>query len=350
MKNIFVITSKHRALDARIYQKQVRSLSKKHNVSFIHSDSNNREIGIYFKRGRSFYKNVLRLIVEQRPDVVMVHDFDLIYRLSISRSKFLKTAIVADIHEDYPLQVRYKPYLKSFIAIPLSRVLALIFPRILSRFDGVLYATDFIHQKYLNKVSSKQMSLRNYPILEEFRLKDGEGDERPVDLVYVGGISMKRGAGHIVELTKAGFKVVCAGPFKDQKSEELFNSMKENPNLEYLGLLPYPEIMPLLKRSKIGLVPLLPTENYLTSTPVKMFEYLAAGAYTLASDFPYWIDIYGGISGLEFLNFDNEAAVRAKVTELLNKSDLNKFEALENQYDWSSEGERLVKFIENLKR
>ena len=47
----------------------------------------------------------------------------------------------------------------------------------------------------------------------------------------------------------------------------------------------------VLNRSRIGLVTLHPTANYLESLPIMMFEYMAAGLPVIASDFPLWRNI-----------------------------------------------------------
>ncbi len=347
---ILVITSKHRADDARIYQKQVKTLSEKYDTSYLHSDKNHLEIGMHVKNGKGFYRRVEQVIKSQNPDVVFVHDPYMIWKLAMNRKRFKNTKIVADIHEDYPIQVLYKPYLKKPIAKFLSFILKIIFPRLLSYYDGVIYATHYIHKKYVGVVKTKQMCLRNYPKIDDFRKIRLSEELRDIDVLYIGSIIFNRGADYIVNLAEnSNFKIICAGPYQSQQARALFSTQKDNPNFQYLGLLPYDDIVPLIYRAKIGLVPLHPTKSYLMGTPLKMFEYLAGGAYTLASNFPYWQELYGKIDGLGFIDFENTDEMIQKIKSLLADPKLNSFQPLHIQYNWNSEGNRLIEFVENLK-
>ncbi len=344
---ILVITSKHRAQDARIYQKQVKSLSERYDVGFIHTDERNQEMDRYEPK-KGFYRRMMKLIRRQRPGLVMLHDLDMILIFGLLRIFFPKTKFVVDIHEDYPLQIQYKPYLKFGSRKVMGALLKRSFPWLLTRFDGVLYATDFIFEKYEKVVKAEQMALRNYPKLQVFRHNTNDA-KREIDLLYIGGISIKRGMDHMATLAKLEtFNVTIAGPVKDAPSMALLEQLKPLRNFKYLGLLPYEEAIALVHRSKIGLVPLHPTENYLTSAPVKMFEYLAGGCHVLASDFPYWIEKYGHLDGLTFVNFANSEHAQAKVQALLTEPALNQFEDLSMAYDWEAESDRLHQFVKKI--
>ncbi|NVK75235.1 MAG: glycosyltransferase [Oceanospirillaceae bacterium] len=315
---------------------------------YLHADKNNQEIGRYVDKEENFYSVLRRVIAEERPSILVVHDFDLIWKIGRDRRKFKGIIVIADIHEDYPLQVKYKPYLNKLVAQVASAFLKAIFTKVLSRFDGVIYATSFIFDKYQPKVSARQVTINNYPIIENFRSTNQA--YRDVDLVYVGGISIKRGADYIARIAQnTPWRMVCAGDFKDAESKLLFEQIGHLSNFEYVGQISHEEVKSLVSRSRIGLVPLHPTENYLTSTPVKLFEYLAGGAYTIASDFPYWQSKFGNIQGLEFIDFNQNTRVYDRIEALLESPNLNEFNPIPSEYHWSAEGEKLLSFIRTLR-
>ncbi|CAA6819272.1 MAG: Glycosyl transferase, partial [uncultured Sulfurovum sp.] len=136
-----------------------------------------------------------------------------------------------------------------------------------------------------------------------------------------------------------------------------FKELEENPHwnrVEFVGKLQRDEVKALLEESKMGLVTLHPTINYIDALPVKMFEYMLAGIPVIASDFPILKDIVKkedcGIcvnpldskaigEAIEYLaRHDGEAEVMGKRGK----------KAVLEQYNWAIEEQKLLKLYKEV--
>src|SRR5690606_13148764 len=79
-----------------------------------------------------------------------------------------------------------------------------------------------------------------------------------------------------------------AGSFSPANLESELSRMEGWGKVRFRGWVGRSEIHDMLGRAKAGLMNLHPTENYIHSLPVKLFEYMAAGLPVIASDFPLW--------------------------------------------------------------
>ena len=116
------------------------------------------------------------------------------------------------------------------------------------------------------------------------------------------------------------------------------------------GFLNRKGVLDILTRSKIGIVTLLPSPNYIDAYPVKMFEYMAAGLAVVASDFPLWREIVTSAEcGINVDPGDPSAIHRAIETLLKDDEQCRKFgengqRAVIEKYNWEQEGNKLVQF------
>jgi len=136
-----------------------------------------------------------------------------------------------------------------------------------------------------------------------------------------------------------------------------FQELEKNPywhRVEFVGKLERDEVKALLEESKMGLVTLHPTINYIDALPVKMFEYMLAGIPVIASDFPILKDIVNkercGIcvnpldsraigEAIEYLaTHDDEAEAMGKRGK----------EAVIEQYNWGVEEQKLLKLYKEV--
>ncbi|VEB45455.1 Capsular glucan synthase [Chromobacterium violaceum] len=121
-----------------------------------------------------------------------------------------------------------------------------------------------------------------------------------------------------------------------------------------LGVLDRKGVAEVLARSKIGLVTLFPTPNYVDALPIKLFEYMAAGMPVIASDFPVWREIVADAGCGVLVDPQDAAAIAAAINELLGDEErMRKLgesgkRAVLSKYSWAAEADKLVALYASL--
>ena len=153
----------------------------------------------------------------------------------------------------------------------------------------LMAATDGVAESYPD---NKTLVVRNFPMVGELgRLEPFSRLLRPRRLVYLGGISEKRG---IVEMVGAAERCLAledagliGGNFETPALEARVRAM---PWLAESSFYSYRRkaLGEVLEQVHGGLVVLHATPNHVHSIPVKMMEYFSVGLPIIASDFPYF--------------------------------------------------------------
>lgn len=365
MKKIAHLTSAHQRFDTRIFIKECCSLSHSYSTFFIVADGLGNEFkdnvkiidaGEFKGRKERMFnapKAILKEALKLDADVFHLHDPELI-PIGLKLKKKGKK-VIFDAHEDLPNQILSKHYLNVYTRKAISFLASIYECYSCSKFDGVIAATPFIRDKFLN-INENTVDINNYPKIEEFEVNSSIFKINN-QICYVGGLAAVRGIEEMVEalpLTKNRTKLKIAGNFEDPILEDFVRLMPGWNNVDFLGYIGRKDIQKTLTESICGLVVLHPTKSYIDALPVKMFEYMAAGIPIIASNFPLWKKIIEDNSCGICVNPLDAKDIALAVDYLMSHNQeaiqmgLNGKKAVYEKYNWKNEEEKLIKFYQNI--
>lgn len=354
-----MLTTGHSSLDDRIFYKQALSLRKKYEDIFVIAPDDKNEyiyegikiIGI--KKPQSLVERfkIVDLLIEKaievKADVYHFHDFEIIYKVGKLKKHVPTCKIVYDVHEHYPDMVSMSHRLPK-LAKPLLTYFVDKSEKYYSRkFDFIITADDAVKERFL-KFNNNVEVIYNF---SEFAIKD-EPVEKQYDVIYQGGITLARGVLQVVRAIKLAkeripdIKMIFVGPFDDPKGENMVNEFIEENNLKenirFIGKVPHNEVESFIRKSKIGVVTLLPLPKYYKNIPIKQFEYMSCGIPVIGSNLPpieKFINSYN--SGIIVNPEKPEEIAQAMVTlleddKLRERLGNNGVKAVTEAYNWSN--------------
>lgn len=361
------LSSAHYMWDARILEKECRSLAKAgHDVTFVvpherDTISNGVKIkGVCKPKNTASMldrwigpvRQIYSIAAHLQADVYHFHDPELIplgFWLSLRGKR-----VIYDAHEDFARSFRYKYYIPAFARTTLGWLAGKIEKFAAKRFTGVIAATPTIAKQF-NTRKGNVTVVRNFPRLEEFTRGPGlPWNERPPLVAYVGSIVPERGYRETITAmslvpARMNAQFAIGGPLISARREEMSRLPGFN-RCVLLGTLGRREVTELLGRARVGLVLLHPTPNLISALPVKLFEYMAAGIPVVASDFPLLREIVEGSGCGMLVDPLDVRAIAHAIEHLLSQSDEARRmgergrAAVESRYNWSTEEQRLLSF------
>ena len=363
------ISTVHPAFDDRIYYKECKFLTKasyevnlvvKHNKDEILNDINIIALKNYQSRIKRIVFGsfiALKKALSTKSKIYHFHDPELMFIGIILR--LLMKKVIYDVHEDIPKQLLYKPWIKSkFIKLILSKTIYLYEQFACLFFNRIITVTDDIYKKYNSK---KTIILRNLPLLsittENTTLKDLRKNNDKTIFIYVGGLSKIRG---IKEITLA-FKQIknkaelwLLGEWEDNNyKNECLNSENQN-YIKYFGFKKMQEVYSYISIADVGLAMLYPIKNYLTSLPVKAFEYMRFEKPIIMSNFKYWEKEFKDTALFANPYNINEIATKAKllINNISTRKQLGKngFRKIKNKLSWEVEQKKLIELYQELSK
>jgi glycosyltransferase involved in cell wall biosynthesis len=112
------------------------------------------------------------------------------------------------------------------------------------------------------------------------------------------------------------------------------------------------EVYSLMKAADVGVSVLHPIKNYLTSLPIKVFEYMAAPLPAVVSDFPYWRGIFDQCA--LFADPERPESLAAAIVEILERPNATAdmvrrgCALIEREYNWEREAAKLLHVYQSL--
>jgi glycosyltransferase involved in cell wall biosynthesis len=358
---ICFLTSVHDPENIRIFHKEAISLSAAgYDVTIVAPGEMNRQAGpIRIKavppprqrldRMTKTVWNIYRAGLSEGALVYHFHDPELIPVGLLLKARGKR--VVYDVHEDVPRDILDKfwipTWLRRLVAI-LSGLFELSAAR---RMDGIVAATPSIARRF---TKAHTVTVRNYPLLNELDIRtEVNYCDRPLLFAYVGGITEVRGVRQIVQALSLlppslGARCDLAGAFDPPELEQEISKMPGWPFVRFLRWQSRQGVAGVLSRARAGLLVLHPTEGFLESLPVKLFEYMTAGLPVIASDFPVWREIIDPAGcGILVDPLDPRAIADAMIWILEHPKEAEGMgrrgaEAVQSTYNWSAEEKTLL--------
>ena len=360
------LTSVHRRYDTRIFYKMCKSLAlNDYIVSQVVADGKGDEvkdgvliidvgdtIGGRLSRMIKTSSRVFKKAKELDSDIYHIHDPELIP--AGLKLKKLGKKVIIDLHEDVPKQILNKPYLNKISKIILSKIFEWYEYWSLPKFDYLIAATPFIRDRLL-KINPNTVDINNFPLLNELKISSWMYKKENT-VAYIGGISEIRGIKEVVLALSytQNIRLNLAGSFSEKIFEEKIKKYENWSKVNTLGFLNRQQVSEVLVKSFAGIVTLYPVTNYITSLPIKMFEYMSVGLPVIASNFSLWREIIEGnqcgicVDPLNPKAIGNAMQYLVDNPQKAQQMGKNGRKAVEQKYNWLMEEKKLLKLYKNL--
>jgi glycosyltransferase involved in cell wall biosynthesis len=361
-KRICHISTVHPLFDDRIFYKECITLSKNNYEVFLvisHlknerlNDVNIIALPFCSKRMVRFFRNSWIAFYKAlliKPDVIHFHDPELIGIGILFR--FLGKKVVYDVHEDVAKQILYKNWI-GFVWIRYLVSSAAKFIESISSylFSKIIVVTEDIKKNF---PSSKTVLVRNFPIISLIRKAHPTDKFKKRKVVfYAGNLSEVRGIKELIDaISFVNADLWLLGDWENIEYENLCKTSKGWEQTFFFGKKKLEEVYEYLKLADIGIALLYPIKNYLTSLPVKAFEYMTLGIPMIISDFPFWKETFSGCA--VFANPHSIDEVVEKLNLLLSDKQIykelsaNAIQKVEDSYSWEHESLKLISLYKDI--
>lgn len=364
-------TSVHSAFDLRIFSKECRSLARAgfevtivapHAKDEVVDDVRIKAVrpaaeGGRLRRMTLTVWSVLREALALNADIYHFHDPELIPVGLFLRARGKK--VIYDVHENVPKDILLKQYLPQWSRQALAWLLGELETAASRRFSAIVTVSPVIADRFLHR-NPRTALICNFPDMTELSAcGEVPWDSRQPLFVFPGGILPERGIRQMVHAMAClpGSADATLEIASSDFPEDLWSELTGHPGwhrVRFLGRLNRTQIIQLLQRASAGLVLYLPEEQNLCAMPHKLFEYMAAGLPIIASDFPLWRRLLGGVGCTIFVDPLNPQAIAEAIQFVLQhpaecaRMGRNGREAARSVFNWDSQARELVKLYNGL--
>ena len=313
----------------------------------------------------NFWNRFLRKVLERnRFDAIHIHDLPLA-KVGYQLGKSFNLKFILDLHENWPVLLRLSPHTKKI----LGRILVSYkqWERYEEKYtklsDGLVVVAEGMRQRLLKKGVHE----KNFIVLPNTSNKDvfdrynkSNPDPKFITLYYAGGITKHRGLDIVIDGLKKielpenfRFWIVGKGNYKDFLEKKV-NGMDLDKYVHFLGWRSHNEVLELLFKSDIAVIPHLKNEHTDNTSPNKIFHYMMAEKPIISSNCNYLEDIVKRTScGLVYSDIDSKDFAQ-KLEILMNDKIMqlelgrNGYQAAMDNYNWGITSKGFIELYNNL--
>jgi glycosyltransferase involved in cell wall biosynthesis len=263
------------------------------------------------------------LLLGERPDIIHLHDLELLQILPLLRLAMPRVKIVYDVHEDFPALVDIRGYIPRFLKPALKVTVNLLEKSLAGLTNGVVGVTEPLTDHFAH---ASRITVYNFPSRKFYETAVETARpaiEREYDLVHLGALTPERahfliGIAKLLCAAKPDIRICIAGLYP--KTYDLLLPIAPS-QCTLIGKIPYSEVPRLLGNAIVGLdAHPFRTDNLRVAIPVKVLEYMGSGCALVSSRFPLLDQLFrqaGAADDVVWIDSDSpEAFAQAIVTSL----------------------------------
>jgi glycosyltransferase involved in cell wall biosynthesis len=287
-----------------------------------------------YKKGKELYQNGFHF------DAVHCHNLDTLLSGVLLKKKF-GIKLIYDAHEIFGYMIaREMPSFIVWFAFQLEK-------RLLRFVDHIITVNEPL-QEYFKSISTK-------PLTIIMNCKDLVSNEyippktKEFTLIYIGVLHTSRMFPELIDIigTIKKVKFIIAGK-KENLFEEVQQRSKKYPNIQFLGPIPYTEVIPKTLASDVVICIISPQDrNNKIGLANKQFEAMVCGRPIICTKDTYAGQLIEKLSCGLLVDYTKESITEAiiklrdnpPICEQLGK---NAFTAAQTQYNWEKEKEKLI--------
>ena len=370
------LASRHKMNDMRIFEKECKSLAKGgfdvtligfgnepktetidgvHCISLYYPIKNNLEL----LRKRN--KMSLEAALQVDADIYHLHEPELLpVGMKLKRKGKI---VIFDSHEYYGWQLHDNIHKIKIIKTPafLMKVIGNLYmryeKRVCMKLDAVVQVCTMNGVDYFENRCRKTLFIRNLPNLSDYTRKSDIDFGKAPFIAMIGGITKERGITQLVKATyQAGGRLLLAGAFSPKSYESELNEMREYTCVDYKGFLDKNGMVALLEQANIGASTLLNVGQYdkIDTLPTKVYDYMSMELPVIISNTTFAKKMNEKYHFGICVNPDDPKEISTTITWLKAHPEKaielgkNGRKAIEEEFNWEKESEKLVTFYHQL--
>ena len=339
---------------AVIHRKTITSFIYKSSVGCL-------KFPFYFNFWRSF---IFNLCANEKFDVIHIHDLPL-SKVGVEVKRRFNIPLIIDLHENWPALIKTATHTRTFLGRLLSSNKQWIEyeRKMLPEADKVITIIEEARDRVigLGIEPGKICMVSNTINFENLSITAKKKEPTAFTIFYGGAINKHRGLQIVLKAIKicvannidVRLWIVGNGSFR-KELEELSETLNIKSHVCFFGHKPFHEMLEILAKSDIAIIPHLRTDNNDASSPNKLYQYMYLNKPIVSSDctslkriinethtgFIYKNDSAGDLASL--------IGKLHKDRSLLDAISDNGRKAVMAKYNWNVDKERLIKAYSHL--
>ncbi|MEI8224837.1 MAG: glycosyltransferase family 4 protein [Bacteroidota bacterium] len=339
---------------AVIHRKTITSFIYKSSVGCL-------KFPFYFNFWRSF---IFNLCANEKFDAIHIHDLPL-SKVGVEIKRRFNIPLIIDLHENWPALIKTATHTRTFLGRLFSSNKQWIEyeRKMLPEADKVITIIEEARDRVigLGIEPGKICMVSNTINFENLSITAKKKEPTAFTIFYGGAINKHRGLQIVLKAIKicvannidVRLWIVGNGSFR-KELEELSETLNIKSHVHFLGQKPFHEMLEILAKSDIAIIPHLRTDNNDASSPNKLYQYMYLNKPIVSSDctslkriinethtgFIYKNDSAGDLASL--------IGKLHKDRSLLDAISDNGRKAVMAKYNWNIDKERLIKAYSHL--